>query len=162
MAKVIALCGKICSGKSFYARRLRDELPAVILSCDETMVRLFGPDLGERHDAVSRKVRTFLMDKAVEIVRAGANVVLDFGFWLRADREYATRFFAEHGILTEWHWLNVSDDVWRGNIAARNEAVRRGEDSSYYVDEGLMKKCLRLFEPPTEEEMDFILSPRRD
>ena len=32
MAKVIMTCGKLCSGKSTYARKLKDELGAVILS----------------------------------------------------------------------------------------------------------------------------------
>lgn len=34
MAKVIAICGKICSGKTWYARQLREQEQAVILSCD--------------------------------------------------------------------------------------------------------------------------------
>ena len=32
MGKVILVCGKICSGKSFYSNKIKDELNAV---CDE-------------------------------------------------------------------------------------------------------------------------------
>ena len=35
MAKVIAVCGKIGSGKSFYAEKIRKANKAVVLSCDE-------------------------------------------------------------------------------------------------------------------------------
>ena len=35
MAKIIAICGKICSGKTYYAQSLKDKENAVILSCDE-------------------------------------------------------------------------------------------------------------------------------
>ena len=38
MAKVILICGKICSGKTYYARQLRDQYNAVILSTDEGTV----------------------------------------------------------------------------------------------------------------------------
>lgn len=162
MAKAIALIGKICSGKTHYARRLQSELPAVILSCDEVMLGLFGNDLGERHDAVSRDVRAYLLRKAVEIVRAGANVVLDFGFWQCAYRAEISGFFTEAGVPLEWRWLDVSDDLWRRNIAARNELVRRGEDASYYVDEGLLAKCVRLFEPPSPDEPHIVISPEYD
>lgn len=35
MAKVIAICGKICSGKTYYANNLKIKENAVILSTDE-------------------------------------------------------------------------------------------------------------------------------
>ena len=35
MAKVILICGKICSGKSHYAKQLQQQHNAVILSTDD-------------------------------------------------------------------------------------------------------------------------------
>ena len=40
MAKVILICGKICSGKSYYARKLKEKEHAVILSRDEMTYEL--------------------------------------------------------------------------------------------------------------------------
>ena len=40
MPKVIMTCGKICSGKSTYAQKLRLEYSAVILSVDEITLAL--------------------------------------------------------------------------------------------------------------------------
>ena len=37
MAEITAVCGKICSGKTFYCRRLLLEKCAVLLSCDELL-----------------------------------------------------------------------------------------------------------------------------
>ena len=42
MAKVIMMCGRICCGKSTYARRLRTEINAAVLSIDEIMLAVFG------------------------------------------------------------------------------------------------------------------------
>lgn len=42
MAKVILICGKICSGKSTYAEQLRVQNNAVVLSTDEITLALFG------------------------------------------------------------------------------------------------------------------------
>lgn len=152
MARIIALCGKLCAGKSTYARRLRDELPAVVLGSDELTLAL-----PFEHDVVYPIVRKYLFVKAVEIVRAGANAVLDFGFWSRADRDEARKFFAGAGLTLEFHFLAVSDSDWERNIAARNKNVRLGAENSYFVDEGLKAKCLRLFEAPDPGEMDIIL-----
>ncbi len=35
MAKVYLICGKICSGKSYYSKQLKEKFNAVILSSDE-------------------------------------------------------------------------------------------------------------------------------
>lgn len=35
MAKVYLICGKICSGKSYYSKQLKEKINAVILSPDE-------------------------------------------------------------------------------------------------------------------------------
>lgn len=152
MAKVIALCGKICSGKTHHAKELCRQLPAVSLSCDELTLELFDGSLGEKHDAMAARIQALMLRKAVEIVRAGANVVLDSGFWKRTDREEAVRFFREADVELEWHYLDVGDETWKRNIAARNEAVLRGDERSYFVDEGLLQKCLSLFEAPSRDE----------
>ena len=152
MAKVIALCGKVCAGKSSYARSLRDRLPAVILNTDD--ITMMMP---EEHDTLYPLVRDYMFAKAVEIVRAGANVVLDFGFWSRADRAFIRRFFADNGVEMVFHYRPISDEDWDRSIADRNERVRRGEVKSFIVDKYLKDKCLRLFEEPSPEEMDRIL-----
>ena len=42
----ILLCGRICAGKTTYAKRLGKTRGAVCLSCDELMLALFGQQLG--------------------------------------------------------------------------------------------------------------------
>lgn len=156
MAKVIMLCGKIASGKSWYARNLMERAPALLLSVDEVTSRFFDNNLGSAHDSMCERIQPYLLDKAAEAFRAGADVVLDWGFWTRADRRAATEFFRRREIPVEWHYIDVPDEVWRENIARRNAAVLAGEDTSFYVDEGLMRKLLAKFEPPRLEEMDVV------
>lgn len=156
MAKVILICGKICSGKSWYCRGLMERSPALLLSVDEITDRIFDKNLGGRHDQVAAKIQAYLFDKAAEAIAAGADVILDWGFWTRAGRAEAAEYFRGRGIEAQWHYIDVPDEVWRENIARRNAAVLRGEDDSYYVDEGLLNKLLALFEPPGPGEMDVI------
>lgn len=154
MAKVMLICGKIASGKSWYCRSLMKKSHALLLSVDELTARLGS--LGDRHDAYSHAIQEYMLEKSVEAVRAGIDVILDWGFWTRVDRRSCTAFFQEQGIPVEWHYIHVPEQVWRENIARRNAAVLSGEDPSYYVDEGLLNKLLALFEPPEPEEMDVI------
>jgi len=154
MAKVIMLCGKIASGKSVYAEMLCKREKAVLLSVDELVLSVLGGDLGERHDEVTDRIQAYLFEKSVEIVHAGSNALLDWGFWTRERRAAARAFYCERGIAHEFHYIDVPDDVWRRNIEKRNRAVLAGETSAYFVDEGLMKKLESLFEAPQREEID--------
>ena len=54
MTKVMAICGKICSGKSYYAKQLKNKENAVILSCDKLTHVLFDNNLGDKHDEMSK------------------------------------------------------------------------------------------------------------
>ena len=64
MAKVFLICGKICSGKGFYTRQLKEKEHAVVLSCDEIENDLFHHDLGDRRDAISADIKAYLHKKA--------------------------------------------------------------------------------------------------
>lgn len=147
MAEVYITCGKICSGKSTFARKLAAEKNAVILSCDE-LTKLFPPT--ENHEAVLEKVERYLLRKTEELIGCGTNVVLDWGFWTKQKRTEMTDFLEKLGISYEWHYIRVSDSQLQENIKKRNASP--GE-SDYFVDEGLLNKCLSIFEEPDEEEL---------
>lgn len=155
-ARLIILCGKICSGKSTYAKKLSEEGNYVVLSSDELMIPLEKYLCGDYDDALAVFI-DFFRRKAVEIVRAGAGVIFDFGAWTRADREKVKRFFSENCISYEMHYLKVSDKVWDQHIRSRNQAVKDGKCLAYYVDDGLRAKALELFEEPEPWEYDVLI-----
>ncbi len=155
MAKVIMTCGKLCAGKTTYAERLCRERNAVLLSIDEFMLAIFGQDAGEKHDFYASAIEKLLLKKSAEIVSAGADVVLDWGFWTKEKRSYAREFYRSRGIEFEFHYIDVSGDVRKRRIESRNASVSAGKLGAYYVDEGLFKKCDDLFEPPGSDETDI-------
>lgn len=155
MAIVIAICGKICSGKSYYANQIKDKLNAVILSTDEVTFDLIDNEQGEFYDAFAIKVNKYLMKKSVEIVKAGCNVILDWGFWTREERTATTEYFKQNGIEIEWHYIDIKQTRWQQFIEERNLKVKNGNGvSAFYVDEGLLNKLLSKFEKPSKDEMD--------
>lgn len=48
---------------------------------------------GERYDDFAKRVNEYLMKKAIDIVRAGANVILDWGFWSKEERINLTNYY---------------------------------------------------------------------
>lgn len=154
MAKVILICGKICSGKSTYAKQLPAAGQPVILSVDEIMLAVFGLYAGEKHDEYAASVRHYLFQKSLELIRAGVDVILDWGFWTKAGRDEAKEFYRSRNIECELHYLDLSDDVWQACINQRNQSVMAGETTAYIVDSALAAKFEARFEPPAKEEVD--------
>lgn len=154
MAKVILICGKICCGKSTYAEKLRNRYNAAVLSVDEIMLAIFGQYVGEKHDEYCENLQKYLFDKSLKLIETGINVILDWGFWQRDEREYAKKFYKERNIECEFHYIDVRDSVWRERLKKRNEATCHGENTDYYIDENLAKKFNSLFEIPEENEID--------
>ena len=155
MAKVIAVCGKICSGKSYYAKQLKEKINAVILSTDEATFDLINNEQGEFYNIFAKRVKIYLDKKAVEIVKAGCNVILDWGFWTEQERREITDYFSEQGIDVQWHYIDIDDGRWHQLIEKRNIKIKEeNSGSDFYIDQGLMDKLLSEFEKPSKSEMD--------
>ena len=162
MGKIIAICGKICCGKSYYSNKLKEEENAVILSCDEITSVLFDNNLGDKHDEMSKRIWEYLLKKAVDIVKTDTNVILDWGFWSKNDRVYISQYFNSKDIVCEWHYINIDDNSWRKNIDERNKRVLDGVGGNdYYLDEGLMQKLLSKWQEPSREEISVWLNLKR-
>lgn len=156
MAKIIAICGKICSGKTYYAKQLKENINAVILSTDEATFYLINNEQGEFYNNFSERVNKYLMKKAVEIVKAGCNVILDWGFWTKANRKATTEYFEKFGIKTEWHYVDIEPSKLEKQIRNRNNKIKNGNGGyNFYVDNGLLQKSLSTFETPTDNEIDI-------
>jgi len=156
MGKVILICGKICSGKTYYAQKLKKENNAVILSTDEVTNHLINNEQGEFYNIFADRVNRYLKKKTVEIVNAGANVILDWGFWTKNERSNISEYFKINDIQYEWHYIDIDDKIWNQNIKERNKKIEEGNGGSdFYVDEGLIKKILSKFEEPKKEEIDI-------
>lgn len=154
MAKVILMCGKICSGKSTYAEKLRRERSAAVLSADEIMLAIFGQDAGENHDFYVRAVKEYLFVKSVELIESGVNVVMDLGLWTRTERAGAREFYNSRNISNEIHYIDIPEEEWKRRIDKRNSEISEKLVRAYYVDDGLAEKASELFEKPEKSEVD--------
>lgn len=162
MGKVILICGKICSGKSYYSKSIKDSLNAVIISPDEATYELINNEQGEFYNIFSERLGKYLTKKVGEIAQAGANVIFERGLWTKEEREKIVKYYSDRNIECELHYVSVDDETWKKNITERNKRVEEGNGGSdFYLDEGLMKKLESFWEEPSEHEIDIIYKVRR-
>ena len=163
MGKVILVCGKICSGKSYYSRQIKEQLNAVIISPDEATYELINNEQGEFYNIFSERLNKYLTRKAGEIAKAGANVIFERGLWSREERKLIRDYYKEKNVECEIHYVYIDDETWKRNIKKRNKKVLDGNGGSdFYLNEGLMKKLESKWEEPTEEEYDVIYKVDRN
>src|SRR5687767_2139439 len=80
------LCGLPGAGKTTLAKQLEADLPALRLTEDEWVLRLFPPD-APNDDTVRVPIKTVQWDIAVRAIQLGSHVVLDWGVWSREERD---------------------------------------------------------------------------
>ena len=148
--KIILLIGKICCGKTTYAKSLPGTM---LISCDQLMQTMFPGGCGEHHDVLAERARMYPLALARQCAEAGVTPVVDFGFWTPALRREALD--ALDGFELDWRYLDVPEDEWMRRIGKRNAAIQAGQadPSDYFVDEGLLNKVNQLFIPPTNAEL---------
>jgi predicted kinase len=88
MATAHLIHGYLGAGKTTFARQLEADLPALRLSHDEWMAGLFGEDPPETAFADQhRRVWEVMTPVWTRLLTLGCDVVLDFGFWRRSERD---------------------------------------------------------------------------
>ena len=152
MARVHLIAGRICAGKSTFAEKLRLREKAVLLSTDEITLAIFGQHIGEKHDEVVENTQKYLFEKSLELIECGIDVILDWGFWMKAERDEAREFYASRGIETVFYYVDIPQDEWKRRIDHRNSEIESGKTLAYFVDENLRDKFGRMFEEPMADE----------
>ena len=89
---------KRCSGKSYYAKQLKKELNAVIISPDEATYDLLNNEQGEFYDTFSKRLSEYLTKKVGEIAQAGATVIFERGLWSKKERQEVREYYKNLGI----------------------------------------------------------------
>src|SRR5512135_2047587 len=115
------MVGLPCSGKTTLAQKLEHELPALRLTPDEWQIRLFGQDAEEpEHVARHSLIEAMLWNIASRALVLRTNVILDYGFWAREEREDYRSRAKLLGASSEVHYLDVSEAELLRRLEQRN------------------------------------------
>ena len=158
MPKVMLICGKICSGKTTYSKKLCTEGKTVLLSADEIMLFLFDQCCGEMHMEYERRIKNYLFRKLLELIEKGNDVILDWGFWTREERDWVKEFYKSRGIDCELYYIPIDDETWELHVNKRNAAVLKKEAEAYYINLDRAQEFAAMFEEPAQEEIDVIIN----
>lgn len=83
------------------------------------------------------------------LTQLGVDVVLDWGFWSRADRDGARARVVASGARAALYFLDVPDDVTLRGLKGRNERL---PTDAYEIPPEMFSIFAAKFEPPGEDE----------
>ena len=145
------MCGLPCSGKTTAARAIEAQQPALRLTPDEWIQQLYGDAVsGEALDGARDPVERVLWQLAERVLVLGVDVILDFGFWSRAEREEFRQRATGLGARSELHFMDVPEAELLRRLEARNAELPAG---TFWVGRAQLQAWSELFEPPEPGEL---------
>jgi predicted kinase len=154
-SRLVLVCGLPGSGKTTVAERVAREIRAVRLCPDDWMrelaVDLFDQPARARIEALQWRV-------AQDLLAVGTNVVVEWGFWTRAERDTLRDGGRRLGAAVELRFLDEPVDVLWTRIEDRGREEAWG---SRAITREELDEWAEAFEAPDPEELRLYDPPDR-
>ncbi|KQQ81455.1 ATP-binding protein [Arthrobacter sp. Leaf137] len=151
------MCGPAGAGKSTLSRRFERE-GMVRLSFDEVAWEM-GLRTMPLDAETQRVVEASLQERVAALVKAGADIVLDFSFWSRRMREDYRNQLRPLGVEPETIYLATPRSVALARIRAR----RADHAHDFCLREEVAAQYFDQFEVPTGDEGPLtVIGPHAD
>jgi predicted kinase len=141
------------AGKTVRARELAAEHGALLMTPDAWVISLFGQSQPEgKRDVLEGR----LIALAVEALRLGTSVVLDFGLWGRDERSALRSMAASAGASCRVVYLPVDREAQLSRVRGRWE---RTPEQTFPITEAELDAWRSQFDVPDADELSDASPP---
>jgi predicted kinase len=144
---LVVVTGLPGSGKTTLATVLAGSMPACRMCPDDWMMAS-GIDLWD--ESARARIEAFQLTLSLDLLRAGNNVVIEWGVWTREERDALRDAARSIGASVELRYVSAdTDKLWR-RIVDRDLEGRWGSRS---VRRQELDEWVGIYQPPTDDEL---------
>ncbi len=155
MATLHLIHGIVGAGKTTFSKRLENELNAIRFTPDEWMVALYSSNApAEDFEHLEERIKGLIWKLTERALQLGIDVILDFGFWKRCDRDQARERGRRFNVSVKLYDVQCPEEEITARVLKRTEQMPEG---ALYIDENAIEEFKRRFEPLDRNSEDSIL-----
>ena len=145
------ICGFIGAGKTTFARKLEKETGAIRVTKDEWIIKIFGNKItsDKNFEVFDKNITELARDIAFKILRAGKDVIIDEGFWVKSQRDDIKKKIINVGAKPIFYYVECSINKMKERVIDRS---KNPPTDSFEINEEMFDKYLKYWEPPKKEE----------
>lgn len=149
------MVGLPCAGKTTYAKDLEIKENALRFTPDEWHLKLFGQDYHDDaearriHDERHTAVEEIMWDTGKRALELGTNVILDYGFWGKSERDFFRAEAKKLGVGFKIHFIDVELDELKSRAKKRNQD---GSIAMHFPPE-MIDEWSEIFQRPDKIEL---------
>jgi predicted kinase len=144
------MCGLPGSGKTTTAKEIASKQAALRFNADEWILSIYGHELERpERDTVRDSIEALQWQTAKQALSLGCNVILDWGFWSRSERDQYRNEAEALGAEVKVIYLDFSiDELWQ-RISQRPESTK----GTLHITKEELEKWATMFEAPNKDEL---------
>ena len=145
--RLVIITGLPGSGKTTLATSVAASMPACRMCPDDWMMAS-GIDLWD--ESARARIEAFQLTLSLDLLRAGNNVVIEWGVWTREERDALRDAARSVGSPVELRYVTAAtDELWR-RIEDRDLEGRWGSRS---IRRDVLDEWVAIYQPPTSDEL---------
>ena len=150
------ISGFIGAGKTTFARKLEKETGAIRVTKDEWIIKIFGNKitLDNNFEVYDKNITKLATDIVFRILKAGKDVIIDEGFWVKSQRDDIKKKIINVGAKPILYHVQCCVEKMRERVVTRSNSP---PEDSFEISGEMFDSYLKYWQPPEEDE-EFILA----
>ena len=148
------LCGLPGAGQTTYAKELAEQQGAELFSLDDLLNEKYGNMHGCELQVREWAVKYEILPEIEELLQSGKAVILDFGFYKKAERDRYRKLAKLHSVPSETHYVTAKYETLLKRVTQRNKS----EDNVHHIDKEILDTLISRFEEPKGDEPHTVIS----
>ena len=152
------ICGFIGAGKTTFARKLEKQTRAIRVNKDEWIIKVFGNKitLDNNFEVYDKNITKLATDIAFKILKAGKDVIIDEGFWVKSQRDDIKKKILQVGAKPIFYYVESSVEKMKERVINRSKNPRK---DSFEISEEMFNSYLKYWQAPDERENIKMVKP---